>query len=61
MDASTVHLTGPYAPSGKDFHKGYIEIVDDKGVVINDRDDGRGKRTFYPAHVVVRIEYDTGW
>lgn len=58
---STIYLTSPIAPGGKDWHKGYIETHDAKGVAINSSYDGRGERVFYPIHNVQRIAYGTGW
>lgn len=60
-NVSTIYLTSPIAPGGKDWHKGFIETHDAKGVTINSRDDGRGERVFYPIHLVQRINYNSGW
>lgn len=59
--ASTVYLTRAIEPSKTTWVKGYIIRHDDKGVWINDRDDGRGETVFYPTHLIEKIAYETGW
>lgn len=60
-NVATVYLNASVAPTGKDWHKGYIENHSALGVWVNSRDDGRGDRTFYPAHQIQRIAYNSGW
>lgn len=60
-EASTVYLVRPIPPSNATFVKGFITQHNDKGVWMNDRDDGRGESTFYPIHMVELIKFNTGW
>lgn len=56
----TVYLKEKAAPANKDFLSGYVTTLDN-GVIVNDREDYRGASVFFPMHVVLRIERDTGW
>lgn len=64
MDVATVYVKDDSdVPNSMKqlMHKGYIETLNETGVWICDREDCRGKRVFYPAHRILKIEYNTGW
>lgn len=58
---STVYLSEPVSPSGKFHHSGYVCRHDAVGVWVEDREDGRGTTAFFPTHLILRVEHNTGW
>jgi hypothetical protein len=56
---STVYLTGPFAPGGVDWHKGFIR-TDANGVHVSDNEYS-GPIHFYPMTRVQRVQWGTGW
>lgn len=62
-EPATVYLKEPVAPgpTPKAYHSGYISAHDAQGIVMHARDDWRGDSVFFPAHLILRIEYNTGW
>ena len=61
---SRIHLLDPFHPDDPEKAKvvyGYVERYTELGVTIGNRDDGRGDISFYPAHLVYKIDYNTGW
>ncbi|MCJ8142969.1 hypothetical protein MKI84_08570 [Ancylobacter sp. A5.8] len=58
---STVYLSEPVAPRGGSHHSGYVTRHDERGIWIEDREDGRGGQVFFPTHLLLRVEHNTGW
>lgn len=60
-EASTIHLTMDIPGSKNKKLQGYIQKQNEQGVWFGDRDDGRGKNSFVPMHLILSVEYETGW
>lgn len=60
-EVSTVYLCAPAAPRDRSHLSGYIDRHDERGVWVADRQDRRGETVFFPAHLILRIEHNTGW
>jgi hypothetical protein len=61
MNVGTVYLKGPWAPEGDDHLSGYLDTYDKTRVGVSDREDFRGKVTYFSMADVARIELNTGW
>lgn len=55
-EPGTVYLTGPYAPGGQDWHRGYIRNHTAAGVWVFPNNFESGNGVFYPADKIQRIE-----
>jgi hypothetical protein len=56
----TVYLNGPHTPGDKTHLSGFTEVRGEM-IAVSDRDDWRGQIVFFPMHLVIRVEKNTGW
>ena len=56
-DQVTVYLTARVSPAGTDWAQGYVQKHTEAGIWLNEHSYGRTKTTFYPAHMIQRVEY----